>query len=297
MQVAFIGLGVMGRPMAMNIVGAAHGLTVFNRSADRYAGFAEAGAHIARSPRDAATDADVIAVCVSNPQALREVLTGDQGAIVGAKDGAIVVDFSTVDPATSVEMRDFAAAHGLGYLEAPVSGGSAGAHGGTLTIIAGGERQHFEGAKPVLDAVGKQVTLVGGVGAGSQVKLINQMLVGINLAGVVQAFVLGKAAGLDPALLYELIAKSSGASSSLNRVVPNNLLPRKYDPGFRVDLLLKDLGLGIDFANNIGVDFTLASAARDLFADAASAGFGAFDTSAAILPLEQRYGVRVGEEN
>lgn len=293
MHTAFIGLGAMGGPMACNLVRADLDIIVFNRTPEKAAVVAELGAQTADSARAAAQGADIICICVSTPDALRAVLLGPDGAIAGAQAGDLFIDFSTVDPATSQEMAQACAAVGAAYVEAPVSGGVGGAKSGALTIMVGASSADYERALPVFTIVGKDIVHVGAIGAGSQVKLINQMLVGANLAAVLQAFVLGNVAGIDPEVLYGLLSRSSGNSNMLNRAVPGNLLPRKFDAGFSLDLLLKDLRLGIGFAEELGVSASLATAAQAVFQEGAEAGVGNKDMTAAVLPLEQRHGIEI----
>ncbi len=286
----------MGRPMAANIASSDVELTVFNRDATKASELQQHGAHVSSSPMDAARSADIVCTCVSDPEALEGVLLGDHGAIAGATPGTLFIDFSTVDPGTSRSMADAAKSAGCEYVEAPVSGGVRGATSGSLTIIVGGSVESHERALPVLQMVGTQITRVGEVGAGSTVKLINQMLVGANLAAVLEAFVLGKRSGISPQMLYDIVHASSGNSGMLNRAVPGNLLPRNFDPGFTVGLLLKDLRLAAESADAFGMSLQMVEAARRVFEEAQLEGLQDQDMTAAILPMERRYGVEVVEE-
>lgn len=291
MKIAFIGLGAMGAPMAQNLVAAHEHVTVFNRTSERIDPLIAAGAHAADSPRAAAAAADVVCTCVSHPEALRAVLFGSDGALEGAAPGTLFVDFSTVDPETSRTIEQACRAVACAFVEAPVSGGVGGAAAGTLTIMVGGEDDAYERALPVLDVVGKQITHVGPVGAGSTIKLINQMLVGINLAGVLEAFILGRLAGIEPDTLYQLLSQSSGNSRMLNRALPGNLLPRTFQPGFSLALLLKDLNLALGLGEDLAVALPMTNAARAIFREGEAAGVQNMDMTAAVLPMEHRYGV------
>lgn len=293
MRVTFIGLGAMGGPMARNIVEAGEELTVFNRNKDKTRDAEGVGAHVADSPRSASRNANVVCTCVSNPEALRAVLLGDNGAFSGASPDTLFIDFSTVDPETSQEIDAACRSANCSFIEAPVSGGVAGAKGGTLTIIVGGMHVDYQRALPVLNMVGKQITYVGPVGAGSMIKLINQLLVGANLAAVLEAFLLGKRAGIEPSVLYEVVSQSSGNSGMLNRAVPGNLMARNFDPGFTLGLLLKDLRLATEFAENLGVALPMTSAARGVYEEGERSGLQDLDMTAAVLPLEKRYGVEI----
>jgi 3-hydroxyisobutyrate dehydrogenase len=284
----------MGGPMARNLVAAGTQLRVYNRDPAKLEPLTGTGAVAADSPAAAARGADVICTCVSNPEALRSVMTGEGGAISGAKTGALFIDFSTVDPATSREMSAACDAARCSFIEAPVSGGVGGAQGGTLTVIVGGEQADYDRALPILNIVGKQISLVGPVGTGSAIKLINQMLVGINLAGVLEAFVLGQRAGIATELLYDTVRQSSGASGMLNRAVPGNLMPRKFDPGFSLSLLQKDLRLVSAMAEELGMELPVATAVQAIYEEGARSGLGDRDMTAAVLPMEERYGIEAG---
>lgn len=296
MQISFIGLGAMGQPMAANIAKSQADLTVFNRSSDKTGKLQDLGAHVADSARSAAQHAEVVCTCVSTPDALKSVLLGEQGAISASPPGTMFIDFSTVDPSTSREVAAACRAVNCTFVEAPVSGGVGGAKNGTLTIIVGAEAAAYERALPVLKMVGEQIRHVGPVGAGSMIKLINQMLVGANLAAVLEAFVLGKRAGVEPTVLYEVVRQSSGNSGMLNRAVPGNLLARNFDAGFTLGLLLKDLRLASECAEDLGVSLTMTSAARAVYEEGVRSGLQDRDMTAAVLPMERRYGVEVTEE-
>lgn len=293
MRIAFIGLGAMGGPMARNLTLAGMNITVYNRDPAKMDDLARIGAQTAASALSAAHEAEIVCTCVSTPDALRSVLIGSDGAIAGAQTGTIFLDLSTVDPATSRELAGTCQAAGHSYIEAPVSGGVGGAKNGTLTIIVGADPAAYESALPVLNIVGKQIVHVGPVGAGSTIKLINQMLVGANLAAVLEAFVLGKVAGIEPEALYDVIGQSSGSSGMLSRAVPGNLLPRKFEPGFTLGLLLKDLGLAIGLAEDLGVSVPLTSAARRVYEEGKRSGLEQLDMTAAILPIERKHGIEI----
>lgn len=284
MNVAFIGLGAMGAPMALNLAQAGATLAVYNRSSGKTAALAAAGATVAPTPAAAAADADVVCTCVANPQALRDVLLGDEGAIGGAKPGALFIDFSTVDPATVREMAAACAERGGAFMEAPVSGGVKGAREGSLTIMVGGEEADFERAQPVLEVVGETISHVGPVGSASAIKLINQMLVGVHLAAALQAFVLAQRAGLDLDVLHGVLTASTGDSAMLRRGA-RNLFQDDFEPGFKVDLLLKDLRLARGLGQEADVPLTLAATTQELFEAASQRGLGERDIASAVLTM------------
>jgi 3-hydroxyisobutyrate dehydrogenase-like beta-hydroxyacid dehydrogenase len=278
--------------MARNIAAAGHELTVFNRSAEKMAPFLAQGASAADSPAELARRCELLALCVAAPADVREVFERQDGILAGLGAEHVVVDFSTIDPTTSRAMAARCADLGSCYLDAPVSGGVGGAEQGSLTVMVGGSPDALERARPVLESVGKNIQHVGPSGAGSTAKLINQMLVGVNLCGAVEALVLGTRAGLDPAHLYEIIRSSSGNSNSLNGVAPR-VLDRNFEPGFALDLLFKDVDLAAGIARELRLPLLMASQALQLIQTARGQGLGERDTSATILPLERTAGLEV----
>lgn len=293
MKVAFIGLGNMGGPMARNILEAGHALTVYNRTRSRADELARNGARVAGSPREAVEGAEVICICVSTPDVVRDVVLGEDGALAGAARDAVFVDFSTIDPETSRSVGQACAEHGNPFLDAPVSGGVTGAAAGTLTVIAGGDSAAYERAQPIFEAVGKQTSRVGPSGAGSTIKLINQMLVGINLAGAVEAFVVGQLAGVDPRVLYDILSTSAGASAAMTRAVPDFFLKRNFEAGFAVKLLLKDLDLALQLGRDVHTPLYVTSVARQMYEEARASGLGDKDITAALLPRERLHGIEI----
>lgn len=291
MKVGFIGLGNMGGPMARNILKAGHELTVYNRTASKMAPLAALGARTAASPREAAIEAEIVCTCVSVPAALWAVVEGPDGVLAGMKPGQTLVDFSTVDPGTSQRLAELCTARGIGCLDAPVSGGTAGAEAGTLTVVVGGPQETFEKAGPVFAAVGKNIVHVGGPGAGSAFKLINQILVGVNLAGVLEAFVLARKAGLDLNVLYQVLSTSAGNSNTLQSVVPDRIIGRDFEGGFMLKLLIKDLDLALQMGKDSHAALFVASVARQLYEQATIAGYGDKNMAAAILPMEHLQGM------
>ncbi len=286
MKVAFLGLGTMGQHMARNILGAGHELTVWNRTSARTAGLADAGASVATSPGDAATDANVVCLSLSTPDVVSSVLLGDEGALGGASAGTIFIDFSTIDPATSRHLAQACEARDVRFLDAPVSGGPEGAEAGTLTVMVGGEREAFDAAAPVFDAVGGKVLHVGPSGAGLSIKLINQMLVGTNLAAVLEAFVMAQRAGIDLDVMFDVLKTSAGSSVMLTRNMPDFLFNEQYEPGFALKLLVKDLDLVTEMGRELGASLFTPAVALQLFRNGIAAGYGDKDMSAAVIPMK-----------
>ncbi len=293
LSVGFIGLGKMGRPMSLNILKKGFPLTVSNRSRRVVDDVAAQGARAAGDPAEVAEHADVVCLCLPVPATVEEVVLGEAGVIERIKPGSVVLDFSTIGPGTCRAVAARLKEKNCWYVDAPVSGGTTGAEAGTLTIMAGGERAQYDRVLPVLEAVGKKIVYAGPVGAGAVVKLMNQLLVGINLAGAAEAMVLGAKAGVDPTLLYETIASATGNSFQLQRCFPELVLKGKFEAMFSVDLLHKDLALGLEVGKETRVRMLLGALALQVFEEAREAGFGAEDIAAVIRPLEKLAGVEV----
>ena len=295
MKVGFLGLGAMGRPMARNILDAGHDLVVWNRTPERATPLVDVGATLADTPAGAARDADVVCFSLSTPDVVRDVVLGDEGALAGASSGAVFVDFSTIDPATSRELGVACAGRGVRFLDAPVSGGSAGAEAGTLTVMVGGDAGALAAAGLVFEAVGDKVLHVGAAGAGLTIKLINQMLVGTNLAAVLEAFVMARQAEIDLDVMFDVLTASAGSSVMLTRNMPDFLMKEQYEPGFALRLLVKDLDLVTEMGKELQTSLFTPAVALQLFRNAMAAGFGDKDMSAAVIPMLETYRAPVGQ--
>jgi 3-hydroxyisobutyrate dehydrogenase-like beta-hydroxyacid dehydrogenase len=284
--VGFIGLGKMGRPMARNIMSGGYPLVVANRSQQVVQELAGEGAKAAASFAELAGLAEIVCLCLPVPATVEEVVLGPGGVAEGIKPGSVVVDFSTIGPGTCRSVASALKEKDVAYVDAPVSGGTTGAEAGTLTVMVGGDKAQYERALPVLQRVGKKIVYAGPVGAGAVVKLMNQLLVGINLAGAAEAMVLGTKAGVDPTLLLETIASATGNSMQLQRCFPDMILKGNFDAMFSVDLLHKDLSLGVEVGKENRVRLLLGALAVQVFEEAREAGFGEQDIAAVIRPLE-----------
>jgi 3-hydroxyisobutyrate dehydrogenase-like beta-hydroxyacid dehydrogenase len=294
MKVGFLGLGAMGRHMARNVLEAGHDVVVWNRTPDRAAPLVEQGATVADTPEAAARDADVVGFSLSTPDVVREVILGEHGALAGASAGTTFVDFSTIDPATSRDLGAACSERGVAFLDAPVSGGPEGAEAGTLTVMVGGEPTAFEAAGPVFDAVGGKVLHVGPNGAGLTIKLINQMLVGTNLAAVLEAFVMAKQAEIDLDVMFDVLKSSAGSSVMLTRNMPDFLMKEQYEPGFALRLLVKDLDLVTQMGKELQTSLFTPAVALQLFRNAMAAGHGDKDMSATVIPMLETHRAPVG---
>jgi 3-hydroxyisobutyrate dehydrogenase len=297
MQVGFIGIGVMGRPMTLNLLKAEHHVTIFARHPDKaeVQEVLQAGAMLAPSPRAVAMASDIVITMLPNSPEVQEVITGEQGVLAGARKGLIIIDMSTIAPAVSRKLGEECAARGAHFLDAPVSGGSQGAVNGTLTIMAGGDKEIFEQARPVLEAMGKteNIFYVGPQGAGEIVKLVNNSLVGTIAASIAEAFVMGVKAGVDVDTMAKIIGVSAGASWQLSTQFPLRAFNGSFQPGFMTDLLHKDLGLALDLAAENNTTLPMTALSRQLYEMARAAGYGREDYTSLLKVLEQLAGVEV----
>jgi len=297
MQVGFIGIGVMGRPMVLNLLKAGHDVTIYARHPEKpeVQEVIQAGAKLAPSARAVAIVSEIVITMVPNSPQVEEVVTGPQGILEGARKGLIVIDMSTISPSVSRKLAETVAEKGVHFLDAPVSGGSQGAINGTLSIMVGGEQAVFEQALPVLEAMGtkEKIIYVGPNGSGEVVKLINNMLVGMISAATAEAFVLGVKAGADVDTMAKVISISTGASWQLSNQFPLRAFNGSFQPGFMTDLLIKDLGLALDMAAENKTPVVLTALSHQLFEMASAAGDGRSDYTSLLKVLEQQAGVEV----
>lgn len=294
MRIGFTGLGFMGTPMARTLLRAGHDLVVCSRNEAAVAELVRDGAAMESSVSAMAAQVDVLCSCRVTPEQSLDVFTGPEGALASARGDLLCIDFSTVDPGTSRRIGETLGAAGLGFLDAPVSGGPAAAAAGTLSIMVGGPQADFERARPVLEALGKSVFHMGEVGAGVSTKLCNNLITGTLHVLLAEAMVLGTKAGIDPRRLYEVLRVSSARGNTLERAVPNHFLPRNFEPASALTTIIKDLDCVAAMAKDLGVRMLLPTLAQQCFVEAAGLGHGADDLSAVILPMERIAGVKVG---
>jgi len=295
MQLGFIGIGVMGRPMALNLLKAGHEVTIFARHPEKseVQEVLSAGAKLAPSSRAVAIASEVVITMVPNSMHVEEVVTGPHGILEGARKGLIIIDMSTIAPAMTRKLAQQAAEKEVHFLDAPVSGGSQGAANGTLTIMVGGERDAFERAHPVLEGMGKNIFYVGPSGAGEVVKIVNNILVGTIAASTAEAFVLGVKAGADVETMAKVIGMSTGASWQLSNQFPLRAFNGSFTPGFMTDLLHKDLGLALELAAENETPLAMTAVARQLYEMSRAAGHQKDDYTALLKVLEEMTGVEV----
>jgi 2-hydroxy-3-oxopropionate reductase len=291
-RVGFIGLGVMGAPMARNLVAAGHEVIVFNRRAEPREQLVAAGARAAESSAAVAREAPIVITMLSDDRAVREVVVGDGGVLDAAAEGSLLVDMSTITPALSRELAARGAARGVGVLDAPVSGGDVGAREGTLSIMVGGDAAHVERARPLLEALGSSVVHVGPAGAGQVVKACNQLLVAITIAGVSEALVLGTKLGAAPEAILDVLSRGS-AGNRVMEIKRKNLLEHAFAPGFKVDLHHKDLGIVLSSASEQGVSLALTALVQQMFNELRAHDRGGEDHSALLEVVEAHAAHRV----
>ena len=285
-KTAFLGLGVMGYPMAGHLRAAGHDVTVYNRNTARAeAWVAEHGGAMATTPREAAAGAEFVFSCVGADADLRAVTLGDDGAFAGMTSGAIFVDNTTTSADVAIELHAVAAAAGLGFVDAPVSGGQAGAEGGILTVMCGGDEATYARAEPVIAAFGKSVRRIGGPGAGQQAKMVNQICIGGLVQGLSEALNFGQRAGLD---MEAVLASISGGAAMSWQMVNRGetMLKDEFDFGFAVDWMIKDLGICLDEARKTDAQLPVTEIVLEYYKEVAAKGGNRWDTSSLITRLK-----------
>ena len=290
MKVAFIGMGTMGAPMALNVLKAGHAVVVHNRTRERELPVADAGALRAGTPGEAAVDADVIVTCVSDTPDVEAVVLGDDGIIHGARPGSLVVDMSTISPAATRRIAAVLADKGIRMIDAPVSGGSEGAQKGTLAIMVGGEADDVQRAMPVLEAMGKTITHVGDIGSGQITKAINQIVIAGTYLGVAEGMVLGMKAGLDMQKVVQAISGGAAGSWVLSNRA-GNMVNNTYPLGFRVRLHHKDLRIALEAARELAVTLPASALVDQIENGLIGQGYGDEDMSAMARSLRRLAGL------
>jgi len=284
--VAFLGLGVMGYPMAGHLARAGHRVTVYNRSAAKAAQWVgEHGHASAATPAAASAGADLVFACVGNDDDLRSVVLGEQGAFKGMKPGAVFVDHTTASAEVARELSAAALAQGLHFVDAPVSGGNLGAINGALTVMCGGDAAAFGAMKPVAMAFAKAVTLLGASGAGQLAKMVNQVAIAGLVQGLAEAIAFGQKAGLDMRSVLDVIGKGAAQSWQMDNRGPT-MVDGKFDFGFAVDWMRKDLGLVLDEAKRNGARLPVTALVDQFYADVQAQGGNRLDTSSLLLRLK-----------
>jgi 3-hydroxyisobutyrate dehydrogenase len=265
-SIGFIGLGIMGRAMARRLVDAGHRVAVWNRDPSKAAELEAAGARRAATPREASLGAEVVITMVTDSEAVQSVVLGPDGVLAGAADGTVVVDMSTIHPSVAREVGRALRAKKVGFLDSPVTGMEFRAREGTLSLLVGGEKEDLEKVRDVLSLLGNRITYFGPQGAGQIAKSCNQILCAVNMVGIVEALHLGRLNGLDPATLVEALVPGAGGSWALERFGPQ-IVRRDFQPGGRIALMLKDLGIAEESAAAVGLPLPGAGTAKRYFED------------------------------
>ena len=290
-NIGFIGLGIMGKRMAKNLIKAGHKLVVRDRSA-KFEDLLALGAERAVSNRELASVSEIIITMLPNSPNVKEAVLGAGGVIEGIKKGAVVIDMSSISPAVSQELSAALKVKKADFLDAPVSGGEPKAIDGTLAIMAGGEKAVFDRVKPILEKMGSSVILVGDTGAGNVVKLANQIIVALNIAAVSEAFTLAAKAGVNPQLVFDAIKGGLAGSAVLNAKLPA-ILDGNFKPGFRVELHIKDLQNALDTAHTLNVPIPLTASVMETLQALKAGGLAANDHSAIIKYYEKLANIEV----
>jgi 2-hydroxy-3-oxopropionate reductase len=292
MKIGFIGLGIMGKPMAANLIRAGHELVVSAHNEAAASELAQLGASTARTPREIAAQVELLITMLPNSPQVRDVALGTDGIVGGARPDLIYVDMSSIAPAVAQEVAQALAERGVKMLDAPVSGGEPKAIDGTLSIMVGGDREAFDQVHDVLAAMGSSVVHVGGIGAGNTTKLANQVIVALNIAAVSEALVLAQKAGVAPGAVVEAIRGGLAGSAVLEAKAPM-MLAHEFKPGFRINLHIKDLNNAMDTSEDIGAPLPLTAAVLDVLRLLDAEDHGGEDHSGLVQYYEALAGTRL----
>ncbi len=286
MKIGFIGLGIMGKPMAKNLIKAGHELYVNDRNESAVAELVELGATEVANGKEAAEVGELVISMLPNSPHVKAVALGEGGIIEGAHEGLIYVDMSSIAPLVSREVHDALAEKGIQMLDAPVSGGEPKAIDGTMSVMVGGDKAVFDAVAPVINAMAGDVTYVGSIGAGNIAKLANQTIVAVNIAACAEAFTLAQKAGVDPEAVYRAIRGGLAGSTVMDAKVPM-MLGRNFAPGFRINLHIKDLSNVLDTGHGVNAPLPLTSLVREMMSVLDGDGFAAEDHSSLVRVYEK----------
>jgi 2-hydroxy-3-oxopropionate reductase len=293
-RVGFIGLGIMGMPMARNLMDSGYELTVHNRSPEKAEELGRDGAAVAATPREVAQKSDVVITMLPDSPQVREVVADENGVLEGISEGALLIDMSTISPVVTEELAEAVKEKGANMLDAPVSGGDVGAIEGTLSIMVGGDEQDFERAKPLFDVMGNTVTHVGPTGAGQVTKAANQVVVALTIEAVSEALVLGSAGGVSPEKILDVLSGGL-AGNKVMEVKREKFLSHTFDPGFRSELHHKDLGIALAAGREYGVVLPVTAIVDQMLLSMRRKGWGGEDHSALLRIIEDLSQHTIGE--
>ena len=291
-RIGFVGLGIMGKPMVRNLIKEGYRLVVHSRSIGPVKELVNEGAEGAHSPREVAEKAGIVITMLPDSPDVEKVVLGENGIIEGAKEKTILIDMSSISPVVTKKIDSELSKKGIKMLDAPVSGGEVGAIEGNLAIMVGGDKKVFDKCLDIFKVLGKSIVHVGDIGAGGSVKLANQIIVALNMEAMSEALVLGMKAGVDPKLLYEAIKGGLAGSRVLDAKVPN-ILERKFEPGFRIRLHIKDLKNALNTAKELEVPLPMTGMVHEMFQTLKANGKGEEDHSAIIKFIEEMAKIEV----
>ena len=291
-RIGFIGLGIMGKPMAKNILKAGFSLVVYSRSKGPVEELVKAGALFADSPKGVAERSDAIITMLPDSPEVKEVILGRNSVIQGVQGGSVVIDMSSINPLVTLQISRELKEKGVKMLDAPVSGGETGAIQGSLAIMVGGEKEVFEDCLEIFQSMGRNIVHVGGIGAGGFVKLVNQIVVALNIAALGEAFSLGVKAGINPQVIYQAIRGGLAGSQVLETKV-STIFERNFKPGFKIKLHQKDLNNALSTARDLGVPLPLSSFVQQIFVSLVAEGKGEEDHSALATFFEKMAHVEI----
>jgi 3-hydroxyisobutyrate dehydrogenase len=276
----------MGKPMSLNLIKAGYPLVAYDVNVEPLALLREKGAMIEESSQDVAGKSDVVITMLPNSQNVEEAVLGARGVLAGVRGGSVVIDMSTIDPSVSRKIASALSKKGVKTLDAPVSGGTMGAEAGTLAIMVGGEEEAYSQCLPIFQAMGKNITYCGPNGSGEIVKIINNLLFGINLAATAEALALGVKSGVKFQVLYDVIKSSSGQNWGMQTYCANKGFKGDFEPGFMAELLHKDLGLAMNLAKEEGVPVLMGGLCHQIVTDIVASGLGKKDCSIRVKLME-----------
>lgn len=291
-RIGFIGLGIMGKPMSKNLLKAGYELVVLDIDKKAVEEVVAAGAKAAESPKAVAEQVPIVITMLPNSPQVKEVVLGERGVIEGAREGSIVIDMSSIAPLVSRHVAERLSARGVEMLDAPVSGGQPKAIDGTLSVMVGGKKAVFDKCYDIMKAMAASVVLTGDIGAGNVTKLANQIIVAINIAAMSEALVLASKAGVEPALVYQAIRGGLAGSTVLDAKAPL-VMDRKFNPGFRINLHIKDLANVLDTSHELGVPLPLTAAVMEMLLALKVKGMGDLDHGSLVQYYEGMAGVEV----
>jgi len=292
MRIGFIGLGIMGKPMSKNLQKAGHELIVYDIVSENVAELVDGGATAAFSPKEVAKSTRLILTMLPNSPHVKEVVLGKNGILTEAMEGTIIVDMSSIAPLASQEIASACAKKGVKLLDAPVSGGEPKAIDGTLSFMVGGDEATFNEVKDILASMGTSVVLCGDVGAGNTTKLANQVIVALNIAAISEAFALSTKAGVDPIKVFDAIKGGLAGSTVMNAKVPM-IMEGKFNPGFKIDLHIKDLANALDTGHEVGAPLPLTASVMEIMQNLRAAGDGQCDHSAIAKYYEKLADIKI----